>query len=78
MNTRISELIRQAWIQACTDENPKYKPTELADALMEDLDGMFQIFARLMMKECAEACDDFACGRTSSPEDLINAHFGVI
>lgn len=34
-----------------------------------------QKFADLIKAECAAACNDFACGRTHSAEDLIDMHF---
>lgn len=57
------------------------KLASLAGLSLPDIDddnpetARLYLFVELIKLECASACNDFACGRTASPEDLINAHF---
>jgi hypothetical protein len=44
---------------------------------IKDMSPGLEEFAQLIMDECANACNDFSCGRTMNAEDLIKAQFGV-
>lgn len=62
MNERIKELLKQVGGYG-------------TKALMHPDD--VEKFAKLIMEECANACNDFDCGRTMSAQELIGARFGV-
>ena len=72
MNKRIRILAEEAGF--CTAGNPEYFHAPRYDGICtEELEE----FARLIMKECAGACNNFDCSRTVSAEYLIMQHFGV-
>ena len=40
-------------------------------------EGNLEYFAKLIMEECANVCNDFDCGRTMSSQELIVSRFGI-
>ena len=85
MNTRIAELARQAYIQDGIEKNPRYKPSEVTDMLLEDLDGTFQRFAMMIALECVQLIqnesmdsgDEFENGLRMA-QDAIKQQFWLI
>ncbi len=77
MNNRIKELARQSYIRDSIDRNPKYKPSDVTDYLLDDLQGTFQIFAESIIKECyLWVRDNDGC-----PDEVdylaLKQHFGI-
>ena len=76
MNERIKELAAQAYMQERLAECPTWKPNPVYDCLMKDFEQVFEIFAELIVRECADLVD-----RTISDGGVdgrvVKEHFGV-
>ena len=56
MNERIKELARQAYVKDSLEHDPDWKQTEVYNCLMNELDGFFEKFAELIVRECMNIC----------------------
>jgi len=78
MNKRIQELARQAYIEDAKSEDPNYQPADVTDDLLEDLSGVFEKFAQLIVQECMQLNRDILCEDDPNYLDQIyREHFGV-
>jgi hypothetical protein len=80
MNERIKELARQAYVKDSLEHDPDWKQTEVYNCLMNELDGFFEKFAELIIKECAEVAKETRWAVPPSQEQIargIKQHFGV-
>ena len=68
MNERIKELARQAYVKDSLEHDPDWKQTEVYNCLMNGLDGFFEKFAELIVRECHDEVERYleACGEITS------------
>jgi len=71
MNERIKELIDQATVWG-----EEYLPGNDGHPTLTVFFDK-ERYAKLIMAECAVACDDEQCNTLCSPKALINMHFGI-
>ena len=74
MNERIKELARQAYVKDSLEHDPDWKQTEVYNCLMNELDGFFEKFAELIVRECA-----LVVHKKTGAKSALNVleHFGV-
>jgi hypothetical protein len=70
MNKRIQELARQAYIEDAKSEDPNYQPADVTDDLLEDLSGVFERFAQLIVQECCEVINAAKPGVNQVPAEV--------
>jgi len=58
MNERIKELAKEAYRADALRTNPDWEPNDWSDSLLEDMNGTFEKFAELIIKECMSMCDE--------------------
>ena len=84
MNERIKELVRQAYI-ADAKRFDGWVETKSTDKLLRQLDGVFEKFAELIVRECAHVArntnlEDVEGGDSAvlrAAGEQIKEHFGV-
>ena len=82
MNERIKELARQAYVKDSLEHDPDWKQTEVYNCLMNELDGFFEKFAELIVRECAEVAKHHVMNISTYADadfvdDQIKDHFGI-
>lgn len=76
MNQKIKEIARKAYIEDSLKRNPKWKENEVFEALMLDLESVFEKFGELVVKECADAADMAYDARCAYVGDYVGEYMG--
>jgi len=83
MNERIQELAKQAYRQDCLESNPLWEEGVAFKRFMGLMDGTFEKFAELIVRECMSMCDkvhsDYGMASDTAriSKRYIKEHFGV-
>ena len=85
MDDRIKELARQAYCAERVADNPKWKESQLSDLALNDLQGIFERFAELIIQECIGQTKELIHNDLNSEWDAalrfamddIRKHFGL-
>ena len=85
MNELIKKLAREAYAKDALELNPRWEPNEWSEMFWKDMECCFEIFAKLIVKECASVArnadlEDVTGGDSDvlrAAANQIEQHFGV-
>jgi hypothetical protein len=82
MSERMNKLAKQAWYQDLLERDPNWKPREGPgdDRFMRLMEGTFDKFAELIVRECISTLDGIEVLDSDSQMiaiEIVSAHFGL-